>query len=735
MNSTFRLKNHLLLAALAAAYPVLGHTAAAARVEFATGNVQAVSAAGPRPLNRGSELNAGETINTGDGRVQLRFTDGAMMSLQPQTEFRIDDYSYSGKSDGKEKGFFSLLRGGLRTITGYIGKGSRDAYKVTTSVATIGIRGTEWTGVLVPAVNPSDVELQLGTGEGAIEVCNGAGCIVVASGESAVVTGNTQPRRTDSRPSLPPSTTTNQPNPTPAYTEGDQKTADGQSLIIEENSPSKTPPPPPPPPKGFQSGSGYVVAMASRDSDYGYGSTTVHDNVNAVFKPNPSFQLVKSDAGSQRYEIVGEDIIGAGDETGTIGWGTWAKGTTTYSGESTYNLDKVHFVVGKPTLASELTGAALGGMTGTYKVVGHAMSSTLTNDSKQMGLTANLTAHFGTGTSVDLDMSVKAGTRTYSSSIDGMEVNGAKFSGYDGSVSGGSGSTTNSVSGFFAGSKASHAGLTFSINESYGETQYHVTNGAIGFKQDTLKTTEPRFTSGGGYTVAMVGANDLTEGGYSALGVKENVTATFGRDSKLTQATVTATGGSPGYGADHPYSAPTTVTAGKLLMDGKDPVLGWGKWTGGTAFYESSHALVDAHYIVGKATPLAEFQQMSGSYTYNKVGNTTPTSQVAGGATLNSASLNVDFGGSAAPTTVALNVNVTAGGRNYVGGGSGSTYSSTFSGYGYVDRTGSISNSLEFNGMFAGKNAKHAGVTFKITDNQDSKTTRGAIGFSKGAAP
>ena len=228
----------------------------------------------------------------------------------------------------------------------------------------------------------------------------------------------------------------------------------------------------------------------------------------------------------------------------------------------------------------------------------------------------------------------------------------------------------------------------------------------------------------------MVGTNYLGEGGYSALGVKSGVTATF-ESGKLTQATVQATAGYPGWGADHSYSAPDSVAASKPLMDGTDPVLGWGKWTGGTATYMSNHALVDAHYIVGKATPLTEFQQMSGSYTYNKVGNTTPSSQV-GTATLNSASLNVNFGGGN-PTSVTLNVDVTAGGRNYYGSGYGSTYESSFHGSGNVERAGMGSNSLNFAGMFAGKNAKHAGVTFQIADGADGKTTRGAIGFSKGA--
>ena len=123
-----RLKNHVLLMALAAAYPVVSYGAAAARVDFAVGTVQAVAAGGAqRPLSKGAEISAGETIRTGDdGRAQLRFADGALMSLQPRTEFRIDAYTYASKGEGEDKGFFNLLKGGLRTITGLSGRSNRD---------------------------------------------------------------------------------------------------------------------------------------------------------------------------------------------------------------------------------------------------------------------------------------------------------------------------------------------------------------------------------------------------------------------------------------------------------------------------------------------------------------------------------------------------------------------------------------------------------------------------------
>ena len=120
--------------------------APAARVDFAIGDVSATGADGKqRPIARGTVLESGEMVTTaGNGRAQLRFSDGGYTSLQPDTQFRIDDYRYDGVTDGQEKGFFSLLKGGLRTITGAIGRNNKSTYRVTTSTATIGIRGTEY---------------------------------------------------------------------------------------------------------------------------------------------------------------------------------------------------------------------------------------------------------------------------------------------------------------------------------------------------------------------------------------------------------------------------------------------------------------------------------------------------------------------------------------------------------------------------------------------------------------
>jgi hypothetical protein len=82
------------------------------RVDFTADAVSATSADGKvRKLKKGSAIDNGETVSTALGIAQLRFPDGAYVSLKPQTDFRVDDYAFEGKEDGEEKSFVSLLKG------------------------------------------------------------------------------------------------------------------------------------------------------------------------------------------------------------------------------------------------------------------------------------------------------------------------------------------------------------------------------------------------------------------------------------------------------------------------------------------------------------------------------------------------------------------------------------------------------------------------------------------------
>lgn len=153
----------------------------AAKVEFVWGTAFALSASGAKnKLTKDSSIQVGDTVVSEDARLQLRFTDGGFVSLAPHSEFRVNAYSYSGQADGTEHISMELLKGGLRTIDGLIGKAVQAAYELKTAVATIGIRGTEYTVVYGEGVSGT-------VSAGAIAVCNAGGCIDVAGGQSYFV--------------------------------------------------------------------------------------------------------------------------------------------------------------------------------------------------------------------------------------------------------------------------------------------------------------------------------------------------------------------------------------------------------------------------------------------------------------------------------------------------------------------------------------------------------------------
>lgn len=222
MRTQTKLQQTALIAALASIYP-LQVLANAGITQFSVGEVTVQRAAASVPLASGSRIDSGDLITTGTtGRTQLRFTDGGMVSLQPNSQFKIS--SYSDASPGKADSFLvDLARGGMRAVTGLIGKRNRENYKVTTSTATIGIRGSGFS----MSYN-SDGTLGITTELDAIEVCNQAGCIGLNLGESALVVSATAlPTRTNQRAAWNP------PNPRRLITaRNDDVGSDGRAATI-----------------------------------------------------------------------------------------------------------------------------------------------------------------------------------------------------------------------------------------------------------------------------------------------------------------------------------------------------------------------------------------------------------------------------------------------------------------------------------------------------------------------
>jgi len=175
---------------------VAGHVHAnrAGTVEFAIGNVVAIDAAGtPRALIKHGEVNAGDRVHTNQGRAQIRFTDGAFVSLVPDTEFQVRAYAFQGRRDAGESSILALLKGTIRAVSGAIARSGPDRFQINTPTATLGVRGT---GGIVSVL--ADGSTRLTATSGIWIMTNPAGTIDVPAGGSALVTPiiTDPPRRT-----------------------------------------------------------------------------------------------------------------------------------------------------------------------------------------------------------------------------------------------------------------------------------------------------------------------------------------------------------------------------------------------------------------------------------------------------------------------------------------------------------------------------------------------------------
>ena len=167
---------HLLLfAALAAAAgPVCAQGTEAGRFLSVVGDVRVGREGAPqRVAQRAAEFYEGESIVTAVGALaQLRMTDGALMSV---------------------------LKGGLRSITGVIGRQNRERYRIKTATVTIGVRGTDFEIVHVP-LQAASPEVPAGTYdhvfEGVTSMENRAGVMLLVSRDQtafAALQGTTPP--------------------------------------------------------------------------------------------------------------------------------------------------------------------------------------------------------------------------------------------------------------------------------------------------------------------------------------------------------------------------------------------------------------------------------------------------------------------------------------------------------------------------------------------------------------
>ena len=103
-----------------------------------------------RILSVKSSVNEGDVLATADNSyARVRFTDGTEAVLRPATQVKIDRFNFEEQKPQGDGMVLSLLKGGMRAVTGLLGRRNPAAMRVATPSATIGIRGTTFNALIV----------------------------------------------------------------------------------------------------------------------------------------------------------------------------------------------------------------------------------------------------------------------------------------------------------------------------------------------------------------------------------------------------------------------------------------------------------------------------------------------------------------------------------------------------------------------------------------------------------
>jgi hypothetical protein len=153
-----------------------------------------------------SEIQQGDLLTTeAETYARVKFVDGAEVVLRPGSQLKVESYVYNQVKPENDNVLISMLKGGLRAVTGLIGKRNHDKVNFSTATATIGIRGTHFGALLcqgdcssVPTTTgqPPANGLHLDVADGAIVVRNAAGQVQINAGQFGFVANQNTPPTT-----------------------------------------------------------------------------------------------------------------------------------------------------------------------------------------------------------------------------------------------------------------------------------------------------------------------------------------------------------------------------------------------------------------------------------------------------------------------------------------------------------------------------------------------------------
>lgn len=141
----------------------------------------------PSSLGQGTKLLQGDQIETVSGaEAHISFDDGGYLAIRSSSTVKIAQYVVTGEVT--DSATIELIRGALRSVTGWIGKLDAPRYRITAGTATIGVRGTDHDVALIA---PEDASAGVEAGvhnrvnQGATTLSNPNGVVNIAQGAAA----------------------------------------------------------------------------------------------------------------------------------------------------------------------------------------------------------------------------------------------------------------------------------------------------------------------------------------------------------------------------------------------------------------------------------------------------------------------------------------------------------------------------------------------------------------------
>lgn len=650
----------------------------AGRFLIAVGDVHITRGNQRLPAARGAEVRVGDTVDLGvQSNAQIRMTDASIVSLRPETTFRISEYAYEGKTPETQRAFFDLLKGGLRTVTGLIGQVRQDNYGVKTLTSTIGIRGTHY--ALVECVGG----------------CRNADGSVAPNGTYGAVTdgrigvtNQAGERQFGADQYFHVASATSVPQPLLAPPSFVRDTLEGQARARQQQQAQTSEK------KGEQKTEAQMSGgQSEKATTLAQTGLTGGTSDAGAAVPDPSATMPVA---------LDTNVFLATDVVGVQGPTTLLQPTST--GTIFYRLDSSGGPLNLPITCTNPP-------CGTLVVGAITMAVNLTTQLAFIQVAAQDDigefVNLGTPGGVGIPLTASGGVISFNTTFNSANFpeNKGAFRCSDCSVTNGPGTfTTIGYSGTINGTVAT---LTVSASDP----------GGSGFATGTLsQTTPPNNDSAALVIPTSGGGSSVASGSYWQVAVDGTRRLTrmgeFGnRLANVGTATNTIVGSAP--------------AAGNLV---------WGSWTGGGA------VLTDVNYVTytttGQFIPWITgdapntLPSSLGSVTYTPVG-----SVLSGSGVLNSAVLTADF----VNRSIAFSINATnvSAGNTYAG--TGSTLFSPINGrfqagFQTVTCSGPCAAGTPdggYGGFFAGPNAEGAGVAFNMGYGIGGIGITGAVGMKR----